>query len=231
MFTDLCLFICYLLSDPNLYDLFNILVDQFRTTDNLTRRDFQEFFEKCLKYLQYTSTDLKALIVIVRMIALLPPIRKENFDRNCLSASEFIHKIMCHIRTDFLHLLKFETKDGLAILSAFELFYQKLEHSNDNKLDYLHQISDEKLREDIANKILLQLSRLEQPIIANSNWTDLFTMVNPQEIKINYLNLAASFETLIISITKISRVLKDYHRFEKQLATSAFYDYLPSKFH
>jgi hypothetical protein len=240
LFTDLCLFTCYLLNDKN-YDLFNVLANQFQITmlkDNytFTRRNFQDFFEKCLKYLQYTSTDLMALIVTIRMMALLTPMTKENFDRYCSSASEFTIKIMHQIRTNFPQLFKSVNKSkwpllkkGLGILFAFELLYQKLDHSDPNKLDFMYQISDEKLRQDIANEILLQLSSLDQPIIANSNWTDLFTMVDSQQIKIHHLNLAASFETLILCITKISEVLKDYHYFEKQLAIPVFYDYLPSK--
>ena len=244
IYTDLCLFTCSLLSDQK-YALFTALARQFQTTRlndhyTFTRRDFQEFFEKCRNYLQYTSTDLRTepmiVVVILEMIALLTPIKKETFDRDCSSASAFSTKIMSHIRTDFPRLMEVVNplkwallKNGLAALSSFEFLYQKPDDSNENKLAFLHQISDEKLRQDIANEILRQLSRLEQPILGNSNWIDLFAIVSPEQINITNMKLAPSFQTLMTCIIKISEVLTDRHQFEQQLATSAFDHNLESK--
>jgi hypothetical protein len=232
-----------------MYDLFNTLAQQFQiilSEDKYTfhQRDFQDFFENCLEYLRNTPIDFRtdsiALKIILQMIGLLAPIKKESFDRNCSSAHIFTTEIMFHVRANFKHLLKLVEgsewllfSSGLATLSSFEILYHSVDNSNDNTLDFLHQISDEKQRQGIANELLFQLFTLEQPIFGNSNWTDLFTIVNPATIEINHLNLAASFETFILCITKIARILKGPQHFEEQIVTCfenrVHYNHLQSK--
>ncbi len=242
------MFTCLLLRDQT-YDLFNTLAQQFQITlsvDKYTfhQRDFQDFFENCLEYLGNTSidfqTDQMTLKIMLQMIGLLAPIKKESFDRDCWSVQAFSTKIMFHVRENFEHLLElvegsewFLFSSGLATLSSFEILYQSVDSFNDNTLDFLHQISDEKQRQGIANELLLQLFTLEQPIFGNSNWPDLFTIVNPDTIEINHLNLAASFETFILCITKIARILNGPQHFEEQIVACfenrVLYNHLQSK--
>jgi hypothetical protein len=60
---------------------------------------------------------------------------------------------------------------------------------------------------------------MDLPIFSNFNWTDIFTIVDPNKIEINHLNLASSFEIFIICITKISKVLSNPNDFEKKMIT------------
>jgi len=174
------------------------------------------------------------------MIGLLTPIKKESFDQNCISAQQFINKIILHIRTNFQELLKLVDgiewllfKNGLALLFALEFLYQQFDNSQENKLTFLYKISDEKQRQDVANELLQQLYNLEQPLSMNSNWIDLFTIVDPQIIDIKYLNLAVTFESFIMCITQISTVLQIHHQLEEQIGdyfqNRVFYNHLQSK--
>ena len=71
--------------------------------------------------------------------------------------------------------------------------------------------------QDIANKLLDQIEQFNFSIIGNSNWTDLFTMVDPKKIKIEHLNFADSLETFTRCITNISKVRIDSERFQGQI--------------
>jgi hypothetical protein len=109
-------------------------------------------------------------------------------------------------------------KSGLAILLCIELLHHKPKISNDNKVDFLLQISNEIIRQDIANELLDQLYKLDQSVFGDPNWTDIFTIMDPTKIKIEHLNLTDSLEAFIIGIIKISKVLSDYSHFEEQIA-------------
>jgi len=234
-----------------MYDLFNKLIQQFQMTlsnDNyiLTKREFQNCFDICLDYLnnipinQQNDQTIRRIKIILRMIGLLTPIKKESFDQNCISAQQFINKIILHIRANFQELLKLVDgiewllfKNGLALLFALELLYQQINNSQENKLTYLYEISDKKQRQDVANELLQQLYNLEQPLSMNSNWIDLFRIVDPQIIDIKHLNLAVTFESFIMCITQISTVLQIHHQLEEQIGdyfqNRVFYNCLQSK--
>jgi len=115
-------------------------------------------------------------------------------------------------------------KCGLATFLSIELLDHGSNSFNDNKVALLQEIPDEIKRQDFANELLYQLHKIDQRIFGDSKWTDLFTIVDPTKIDINQLNLTNSFETFIICITKISRVLIEYSRFEEQIA-----DYLHTR--
>ncbi len=174
------------------------------------------------------------------MIGLLAPIKKNNFDLECPSVRVFTTRIIYYVREYFSNLLKLVNgsewlllKSGLTIILCFELLYHRLDCSK-NEFALLHEISDDKQRKDIANEILLQLFKFDKPILTNSSWIDLFTIIDPDKIDINYLNLAASFENFIMCITRISSVLINYRDFEGKIAdyfdNCVSYDRLQGKF-
>lgn len=234
-FNNLCLFTYFILHDQ-IYHGFGALAHQFQTIlseGNYTfkKQDFDDFFYMCDKYLCHmltnASQELMTLKIILRMIGLLP-IEKESFNRNCWPAKVFTNKIINHVLKNFNNLLKLvvETewplfKSGFSKFWCFDLLTltDRFSCFDKNRLDFLHQVSDEIQRQDIANELLYQLHKLEQPVYANSNWTDLFTIVDPHKIEINHLSLTNSFETFIICITKISKVFTDYVHFEKEITT------------
>jgi hypothetical protein len=170
------------------------------------------------------ETDLTTLKIILRMIGLLP-IEKQSFDRHNRHANEFATKIMLQVRKRFDSLLQLIYKDeqllsrnGLATLLCIELFYATPDDPGDDKIRFICQISDEKKRQDIANDILTELYKFNEPIYANATWIDLFMMVNWNMIKLQEIYLINSFETYIMFITKVSAVYPNNNHFYNQIA-------------
>lgn len=211
---------------------------------SLDKSAFQDFFEKSYKCFQCISIDpakdLVSLKILLRMIGLLVPIGKETFDLDCLSAYTLTIKMMSYVRQNFNNLLKqinesewLLLQSGLATFSCFELLQRRLDNSN-NELTFLNEISDDKKRQDIAKEILLQLFKIDKPILVNPSWIELFLLINPDDIDIKYLTLAGSFEMFIMCITKISTKLTNYSDFEEKIDISfdncVFFDSLQGKF-
>lgn len=249
LFTNLCLFTSFLLHDKK-YNLFNTILEQFQITlskENYTfnRHDFQDFFDNCSKYINInisktSQDDFIIFKIIIRMLGLLIPLNNESFDQNSISAQQFIRKLAVHVQTNFRQLLNIVDKhewslfkNGLALLLSFELVYQQIDHLQPNTLILLYQINNQKQRQEIANELLQQLHKQQQPLSINSNWTDLFTLVDPEIINIKQLDLADTFESFISCITKISTVLQVHHQFEQDISdyfeNRVFYNHLQSK--
>jgi hypothetical protein len=233
-----------------MYYIFDSLADQFQINlakDNrsFNKENYHEFFQTCKSYmdnvLPVLETDLITLKLLLRMVGLLP-IKRENFDRYDQHANSFATEVLRHIRLKFNHLLESTTekeqvlfRDGLATLLCIELLYPSDDNSNDNKLIFLRQISDVKQRQIIADKILLQLYEFNEPIYTNSTWTDLFTFVNPNMIKLQDIYIFDSFESYIMFITKVSAVHPESDHFNKKITEELerliYYDKLRSKIH
>jgi hypothetical protein len=113
---------------------------------------------------------------------------------------------------------------GLTTLLCIELLQYKSNTSNENHIAFLQQIPDENQRQIMAYELLNQLNKLGQPIVGNSYWIDLFTLIEPTKINVNQLNLTNSFEYFIICIIKISQVLKTNSDFEADIT-----DYLENR--
>ncbi len=235
--TELCFFTYFLLNDQ-MYDVFDTLAYQFQIAQEnhtLDKNTVQDFFDMCNRCFYDMWTDSneknKILKIILRMIGLVS-INKECLDRYYRNSIEFTNRIMFSMQENFNILYQSVEKEeewilfrhGLVMLLCIELLKDKSNSSNENKIIFLQQISDENQRQDMANELLHQLHKLDQPIFGNSNWTDLFTMVHPTKIDINQLNLTDSFKTLITCVTKVSKVLTDYSNFEENIA-----DYLENR--
>ena len=91
---------------------------------------------------------------------------------------------------------------------------------------FFQQISNEQQRQDIANHLLCQLHKLDQPIGGDTNWSVLFIIVDPVNIKITHLNLVDSFKAFITCIEVISTVLTNNTIFEEQID-----DYFDDRLH
>ena len=225
---EFCLFTCYLLHEK-MFHVFDILCDQFKAasatnSSTLTAGEFKDFFDKCNLYvldvLEKSDEKLMGLKVILRMIGALS-IGKQAFDRYYDRSVSFANTIMSYVRACIWNLYDLMKEEewilfhkGLATLLSIELLQCKFNSNNENKVIFLQQIPDERLRQVVANKLLNRLCKLGETICGDMNWTDLFEMVDPIRIDISHLNLTNSFETLIICITKISKVLRDYSTFE-----------------
>ena len=230
-FDDLCLFTFYLLCKP-MFNEFDALANQFHINLDNSVHIFDEkaytgFFEKCNSYIKNILRDSNSrpavLKIILRMVGLLP-IKKDSFFRQNPCANAFATEIMQHVRTTFDSLLKAVNDQeqllfgsGLAILLCIELLYSNYNDSDGTKLKFLFDMPDTKQRQDIANNLLEQLYELNLPIHASSTWTDLFTIVNPDKIKLQDMHLTNSFETYITIINKVLATHTDTKRFYNEI--------------
>ena len=242
IWTEFCLFICYLLQ-AEMFDVFDILVSQLPITfltesDSLDANKFIDFFEKCHEHvrdiLQRCMDKSRALKVILRMIGILP-IKKESFRRYYKRSISLANIIMSYVRNSIVELFQSvnETEwilfhKGLAMLISIELLQYKTNNPNENKVIFLQQIPDEKQRHIVANTLLDQLYQLEQPILGDINWTDLFLMIDYTKINMKQVYLHSSFVTFIICITKLSSILTDSSGFQEQIEND-LHGYLSSE--
>ena len=185
------------------------------------------------------ETDVEALKTLVRMVGLLP-IELENFDRYYQLANSFAIEILRHIRPQFNRLFKSvnETeqvlfRNGLATLLCIELLNPAEDNSDDNKLVFLSQIPDIKQCQTIANEILLKLYEFNLPIYTNSTWTDLFTFIDPNMIKLQDIYIFDSFNSYITFITKASPLHPEndhfYTKVTEELPRLIYFDKFRSK--
>ena len=65
-----------------------------------------------------------------------------------------------------------------------------------NTIQLIELIENEVWRRDLANLVLQQLAIFQLPVLA-TNWTDLFSFVDPAVIDLKQLGLARSIETYI----------------------------------
>ena len=186
-----------------MYNEFDILAAQFRLaspTENnaLNADEFHDFFEHSHRYLSdivINSNEKRAMVkIIFRMIGLLS-IGKESFDRYDRHSTALANGLMFCVRESFdklcqsmdeLEWVLFE--GGLTMFLCIELLQYPLYSPNENKVTFLQQISDQNRREYVAYELLNRLQQLDQPIFGDSNWTDLFTMVDPprcQSVELN----------------------------------------------
>jgi hypothetical protein len=214
------------------------MIDQYQVAQSahtpMNKYTFQNVFEICNRYLYdvFSNSNTKPMTIkiLLRMIGLLF-FEKEDFDQYNQESVEFANKIMIYVRQNFSILYQSVNQEewilfrrGLTILLCIELLQYKFNDSNENQISFLQQIPDENQRQIMAYELLDQLYKLDQPIVGNSHWTDLFTLINPTKIDVNQLNLIDSFETFIICIKKISQVLPNDSAFEVHIV-----DYLENR--
>jgi len=94
-------------------------------------------------------------------------------------------------------------------------------YGDDNDENLVYLIIDEQIRREIADGLIEQLLEIDKPMLINSNWIDLLTIIDPQKIQIKYLNLASSFEIFINCLIKINESLltRDFYLSADDLRT------------
>lgn len=207
--------------------VFNILFEQLKAAsptknNTLNASEFKDFYEKCNLYLlnalENSDGNLEALRIIVCMIGALS-IGEKAFDRYYQQSISFANRIMSYVRKNLTHLYQLVQEEeeewilfyrGLAMLTSIELLQYKFNDANENKVIFLQEIPDPTRREVAANKLLSRLCKLGETIYGDTNWTDLFTMIDLTKSKINYFNLTNSLETAIMCITKASKGFTNY---------------------
>lgn len=175
------------------------------------------------------------LKMILRTIGCLS-IPKQHFSRSSKHGKEFAHRIMMDMQRDSKMLYQSVNENeqslfkyGLITLLCIELVYEKRRKINENEIALLQEMFDKNQCEDIAYQLLCQLHRLNFPIVGDSNWTELFTMIDPAKIEIKYLDLVDSLEAFIQCMKHISKVLLEDNRFQRSIKD--YFDQRISKKH
>jgi hypothetical protein len=193
-----------------MHDVFDTLIKQFQTAVQkekriLTTEEFNDFFQSCMKDLFYAiPTSLNQHIVdkiIIRMTGLLP-ITKKNFDLNRDTinfAIALISDIKEHYDLIFSTITAEEWdlfRDGLVLYLSIELLSQ-----SKDTINLIDQMKNDQCKKDLANILLKRLEELEKPVLG-LNWTNLFTLVDPNILTLKQLRLTKSMQTYIPSLVQ-----------------------------
>lgn len=162
--------------------------------------------------------------MILCTIGCLLSIPKKHFSRSSKHAKDFAHRIIMHIKSNskvlYLSVKENEQslfKYGLITLLCIELVYEKRHEASDNEIAILQEMFDINQCQDIAYQLLCQLHRLNFPIVGNTNWTALFTMIDPAKIEIKHLDLVDLLEVFIQCMNNISEVVLDDDPFQQPI--------------
>ena len=204
-FDQLYVYTFHLLREK-MYDIFKILIEQFRMTIEekgwaMMAPELNQFFQGCYQHLHYsipaTVNQYLANKILIQMTGILPiPVQYIKIDN--LDANKFLGMILDDIRLHYNHILANVSgkdwnsfRDGLVFYFSHELLSQAKD-----TIKYLEQMQVEELRMDLANCLLQRLDELQRPVLG-VNWTNLFNVVNPNVLSINQLSLTRSIETYI----------------------------------
>jgi hypothetical protein len=194
-----------------MYDMVDILFDQFRAAveaDNrkLAREDFNDFFQSCFIQLPYAiSSAVNQHIadkIIIRMTGLLP-ITKTNFDLTSQYTTNFACALIDDIKEHYDHLFSTITvhewplfRDGLSLYICIDLLSKVTD-----TITIIHRVKNDECKKDLANVLLQRLEQLQRPVLG-LNWTDLFTIVDPNVLTLKQLGLTGSIQTYITSLVQ-----------------------------
>ena len=208
-----------------MFHVFDTLYDQLKAAsptknNTLNAREYKDFYEKCnlylLEALKNSNEKFESLKITLRMIGALS-MGEKAFDRYYPPSISFANTIMFYVRKNFTHLYQLVQEEewilfyrGLAMLISIELLQYQFNDANENKVIFLQEIPDQTRREDAANKLLSRLCKLGETIYGDTNWSDLFIMIDLTKTKINYSSLTNSLETFILCITKTSKGFTNY---------------------
>ncbi|CAF1283625.1 unnamed protein product, partial [Rotaria magnacalcarata] len=215
LWDSLPIFTYYLLRTQS-YDKCDALFDQFKIIEESSRpvmssNCLERFLSMCLKYLStiedVLNQDLNALKVLIQMIALIP-ISKQNimFDEN---ASGFVSVILKIISGKINNLIVIINKNdwisfykGLTLLICIKILREKDKNDTDNTIDLLSRISEREQREDAALQLLKLFKLLERRLPGNK-MMELYKLMNPKDLTLEYLEPTVSWETYIYGLTHI----------------------------
>ncbi|CAM4864589.1 unnamed protein product [Rotaria socialis] len=215
LWDSLPIFTYYLLRTQS-YDKCDALFDQFKIIEESIRiiispDGLERFLSMCLKYLStienVLNQDLNALKVLIQMIALIP-ISKQNvfLDKQ---ASEFVPVILKIISDRINTLMVIINKNdwisfykGLTLLICIKILHEKDKNDTDNTIDLLSRISEKGQREDAALQ-LFKLFKLIERRLPGNKMMELYKLVNPKDLSLEYLEPTVSWETYIYGLTHI----------------------------
>jgi hypothetical protein len=126
------------------------------------------------------------------------PIRKENFEftnRDCIN---FALMFLADVKSHYDDILSTVTQSEWVLFRDGLIFYLSVELLTQTKdtIDLLDQTKNLECKKDLANCLLKRLEELQRPVLG-LNWTNLFTMANPNILSIKQLELTRSIETYI----------------------------------
>ncbi|CAM4953944.1 unnamed protein product, partial [Rotaria socialis] len=215
LWDSLPIFAYYLLRTQS-YDKCGALFDQFKIIEEssgliMSSDCLEKFLSMCLKYLptigNVLNQDLNALKILIQMIALIP-ISKRNivFDTK---ASEFVSVILKIFSNKLDAIIVTINKNdwisfykGLTVLICIKIRHEKDKNDTDNTIDLLSRISEKEQREDAALQLLKLFKLLERRLPGNK-MMELYKLVNPKDLSLEYLAPSASWETYIYGLTRI----------------------------
>jgi len=195
-----------------MYDVFDTLIEQFQISLQLDKRkltteEFNDFFQGCLTHLDYAmTTSVNQHIadkIIIRMTGLLL-ITKKNFDLTNRDAINFTIALISDIEEHYDNIfsgIKSEEwplfRDGLVLYLSIELLSQ-----SKNTMNLIHQMKNKDFKKDLANVLLKRLEEFQKPILG-INWTNLFTLVDPNILTLKQLELTGSIQIYVTSLVQI----------------------------
>ncbi|CAF4423205.1 unnamed protein product, partial [Rotaria sp. Silwood2] len=217
----LCIFTYFLLSTQS-YDKVDSLFDQFAATLEsrkiiISRESLKIFFNLCYKYLSTIENvlkqDLDALKILIRMIGLLS-ISRENliFDQAASIFASIILKNLCD-KLDAV-LTTINENDwtsfcqGLVTLICIKLLHQGNENEASNTIDLLSRMPEGQQRKDAVLKLLDLFYEL-QCRLSKNKVMELYTLVEPDDLALKYLELAVSIEIYIDYLTYFLKIRED----------------------
>ncbi|CAF3297892.1 unnamed protein product [Rotaria sp. Silwood2] len=217
----LCIFTYFLLSTQS-YDKVDSLFDQFAATLEsrkiiISRESLKIFFSLCYKYLSTIENalkqDLDALKILIRMIGLLS-ISRENliFDQAASIFASIILKNLCD-KLDAV-LTTINENDwtsfcqGLVTLICIKLLHQGNENEASNTIDLLSRMPEGQQRKDAVLKLLDLFYEL-QCRLSKNKVMELYTLVEPDDLALKYLELAVSIEIYIDYLTYFLKIRED----------------------
>lgn len=207
---QLYLYTFYLLRHK-MYNVFDTLIEQFQQAIQqerriLTTEEFHDFLQSCMNDLPYAiSNGVNQHItdkILFRMSGVLP-ITKKNFDitnRDTINFSvallsdlqEHYDKIFSTVTTEEWNLFR----NGLVLYLSIEFLTQSKE-----TIKIVHRIKNTQCKKDLANVLLQRLEEIQKPVLG-LNWTELFSLVDPNILTLKQLELTRSIEIYITSLVQ-----------------------------
>jgi hypothetical protein len=189
-----------------MYDVFDLLINQFQIAvqqmnRTMIREELNDFFQGCFIHLAYSIPPIGnqyiANKILTRMTGVLP-IRKENFELTNRDGIKFASLFLEDVKSHYDDILSTVTEHEWISFRDGLLFYLSVELLTQSKdtIDLIDQTKNIECKKDLANCLLKRLEELQRPVLG-LNWTNLFTMVDPNILSIKQLELTRSIQTYI----------------------------------
>lgn len=223
----------YYLIQHEIYDVFDILVDQFlgisqQYCQTLTASELNDF---CLTYFAHISPDCVdppiSNKLLTRLTGLLP-LTKENFDLKNRETISCIFTMRWNVERHYDNILRTISseewplfRDGLVFYLSFALLTIP-----GYTVELIHQTRNTEWRKDLSTVLLQRLVQLRNPILS-LGWADLFLHADPKRISSDCLQL------YIMTLVRILEGESNPRRIQPQIGEQfnqlIFENHLPGK--